>query len=382
MEQELDIKQQLAGWLSKPESVTKENAPVLKDLALLYPYFQPLHLLIAKATLQSPEQNNNLATAALHTNGQLLHHFLHHEDDGVKAEFNIIHLSAVHTNEQPELIEVAAIDEVPSEPITEHLDNGDEQEVFEEISEVDINTYKSEEPVNDLETLSADEEVDEMVRESIVSTDFFAFQESFITETVIPDQEKPDFVPMPAPEPAKQEEPIVISKYDDDQLPYTFLWWLAKTRKEHQQIFQPYAAPKRTAPQEAHKPATTQRPSELQHQYVEHIFHLQSPFNGDDEGGYTTESFRNPTKGDEIIESFIKKDPQISPPKPEQIDNENKAKKSAEDHNDLVSETLAKIYIEQMLYDKAIETYEKLVLKFPEKSRYFADLIQSIEKKI
>ena len=35
-----------------------------------------------------------------------------------------------------------------------------------------------------------------------------------------------------------------------------------------------------------------------------------------------------------------------------------------------------------MLYDKAIETYEKLSLKFPEKSRYFADLIQSIEKKI
>ncbi|WP_316817001.1 hypothetical protein [Pedobacter nyackensis] len=383
MEQELDIKQQLAGWLSKPESVTKENAPVLKDLALLYPYFQPLHLLIAKATLESPEQNNNLATAALHTNGQLLHHFLHQEDDQVKTEFNVIHLSAVQTNHQPDPIEVATIDEVPAEPLSEKLADNDEQEVFEEIAEVDINSYRSEERINDPETLSPDEEVDEMVRESIVSADFFAFQDSFIAETVIPDQEQPDFIPSPAPEPPKkQEEPIVISKYDDDQLPYTFLWWLAKTRKEHQQIFQPYAAPKRTAQQEAPKTNVTQRPGELQHQYVEHIFHLQSPFNGDEEEGYTTESFRNPTKGDEIIENFIKKDPQISPPKPEQIDNENKAKKSAEDHNDLVSETLAKIYIEQMLYDKAIETYEKLSLKFPEKSRYFADLIQSIEKKI
>lgn len=380
MEQELDIKQQLAGWLSKPESVTRENAPVLKDLALLYPYFQPLHLLIAKATLASAEQNNNLATAALYTNGQQLHHFLHGSDEEVHADFNIIHLAAAQTSNQAEPIEDSIIDEVPFEPVTEETYNNDEQEVFDEIGEVDVNAYKSTEIGNNIDTPPAIEEVDEMVIESIVSADFFAFQENFVAETVIPDQEHPDF--KATPEPSKKEEPVVISKYDDDQLPYTFLWWLAKTRKEHQQIFQPYASPKKGKQDDAEAQSTgMQRPSELQHQYVEHIFHLQSPFNSEEEG-YTTENFRNPTKGDEIIESFIKKDPQISPPKPEQIDNENKAKKSAEDANDLVSETLAKIYIEQMLYDKAIDTYEKLSLKFPEKSRYFADLIQSIEKKI
>jgi hypothetical protein len=380
VEQELDIKQQLAEWLSKPESVTRENAPVLKDLALLYPYFQPLHLLIAKATLQSPEQNNNLATAALYTNGQLLHHFLHGEHEQVQADFNVIHLSAAQNSNQPDPIESATIDEVQSEVLTEKSADVDDQEVFEEIGEVDINAYKFSEANVDPAAPAVDEEVDEMVIESIVSSDFFAFQESFITETVIPDQEQPDF--KPTLEPVKQEEPVVISKYDDDQLPYTFLWWLAKTRAAHQQIFQPYASPKKGKQDEAAHSPEMQRTSALQHQYVEHIFHLQNPFNDKDEEGYTTENFRSPTKGDEIIESFIKKDPQISPPKPEQIDNENKAKKSAEDHNDLVSETLAKIYIEQMLYDKAIETYEKLSLKFPEKSRYFADLIQSIEKKI
>jgi hypothetical protein len=380
VEQELDIKQQLAEWLSKPESVTRENAPVLKDLALLYPYFQPLHLLIAKATLQSAEQNNNLATAALYTNGQLLHHFLHGEHEQVQADFNVIHLSAAQNSNQPDPIESATIDEVQSEVLTEKSADVDDQEVFEEIGEVDINAYKFSEANVDPAVPAIDEEVDEMVIESIVSSDFFAFQESFITETVIPDQEQPDF--KPTQEPVKQEEPVVISKYDDDQLPYTFLWWLAKTRKEHQQIFQPYASPKKGKQDETPHSPEMQRTSPLQHQYVEHIFHLQNPFNDSEEEGYTTENFRSPTKGDEIIESFIKKDPQISPPKPEQIDNENKAKKSAEDHNDLVSETLAKIYIEQMLYDKAIETYEKLSLKFPEKSRYFADLIQSIEKKI
>ncbi|WEK19079.1 MAG: hypothetical protein P0Y49_20085 [Candidatus Pedobacter colombiensis] len=367
MEQELDIKQQLGVWLSAPEKISREDAPVLKDLALLYPYFQPLHLLLAKATLQGPEQNNNLATAALYTNGQLLHSLLHAPEELHTANFEVINPASDQNSSQPEPIEVSTINEVPAETTEPTEKSGadmDEQEVFEEIGEVDVKPE------------------DDLVMENIVASDFFAFQESFIAETVIPDQEDPNFRPSPLLEPAKPEEPIVISKYDDDQLPYTFLWWLAKTRAAHQQIFQPYASPRKANSNEAHKPASPQRPSELQHQYVEHIFHLQSPFNGEAEEEYTTEGFRTPSKGDEIIESFIKNDPQIGPLKPEQIDNENKAKKSAEDHNDLVSETLAKIYIEQMLYDKAIETYEKLSLKFPEKRRYFADLIQSIEKKI
>lgn len=359
MEQELDIKQQLGVWLSSPEKVSRKDAPVLKDLALLYPYFQPLHLLLAKATLQEPEQNNNLATAALYTNGQLLHTLLHAPEELNSANFEAISLAVDPISTQPEPIESATIGEVAM----------DDQEVFDEIAEVNI------------------KQEDDLVMENIVASDFFAFQESFIAETVIPDQEDPNFRPSPSPSPLPEsskleEEPIVISKYDDDQLPYTFLWWLAKTRKEHQQIFQPYASPRKVISTEGDRPAPTKKPNELQQQYVEHIFHLQSPFDEDAEEGYSTETFRATSKGNEIIESFIKNDPQISPPKPEQIDNENKAKKSAEDHNDLVSETLAKIYIEQMLYDKAIETYEKLSLKFPEKRRYFADLIQSIEKKI
>jgi hypothetical protein len=46
-----------------------------------------------------------------------------------------------------------------------------------------------------------------------------------------------------------------------------------------------------------------------------------------------------------------------------------------------VSETLAQIYIDQMLYHKAIATYKKMMLKFPEKSRYFASQIEQLEKK-
>ncbi|WP_316812791.1 hypothetical protein [Pedobacter heparinus] len=368
MEQELDIKQQLAAWLAAPEKVSGENAVLLKDLTVRYPYFQPLHLLLAKATLESPEQHSNLATAALYTNGAVLHHLLHTPEQLIQKEFTVVNL-VDPTGSQPELIDADTLDEVPADP-EEQLTDTDEQEVFEEIGEVDIKEFKQPDPSPKPE--------DDFVIENIVSSDFFAFQDNFKVEPSTEEDEAPAAA-QPV-ETVKQEEPVVVSKYDDDQLPYTFLWWLAKTRKEHQQIFQPYASPKKKETDESDQPGRQHRPSELQHQYVEHIFHIQSPFDEGEE--YTTEGFRKPAKGAEIIESFIKNDPQISPPKPEQIDNENKAKKSAEDHNDLVSETLAKIYIEQMLYDKAIETYEKLSLKFPEKSRYFADLIQSIEKKI
>jgi hypothetical protein len=63
------------------------------------------------------------------------------------------------------------------------------------------------------------------------------------------------------------------------------------------------------------------------------------------------------------------------------LDNENKARKSSEDQDELVTETLAQIYIDQMLYPKAITTYKKLMLKFPEKSRYFASQIEELEKR-
>ncbi|MBC6110057.1 DKNYY domain-containing protein [Pedobacter fastidiosus] len=260
----------------------------------------------------------------------------------------------------------------------------DEQDIFDEIGEPDENPAPQitqqvniETPNNlpgiDRHLMDLPADADSFI-ERVEHTDFFAFEQKLSTDVI---SEAPHIETVTPDEP----EVNFVSKYDDDQLPYTFLWWLAKTRKEHEQIFQPYAQPKPGVAKQQQQQKQNQERAEFQQQYVEHIFHIQTPFEvADHLAEYPSTEIKD-AKGAEIIEKFLKEDPTIKPPKPEQIDNENKAKKSAEDHYDLVSETLAKIYIEQMLYHKAIDTYKKLSLKYPEKSRYFADLIQSIEKK-
>ncbi|MGO3707417.1 MAG: hypothetical protein ACTJGD_08030 [Mesonia hippocampi] len=80
----------------------------------------------------------------------------------------------------------------------------------------------------------------------------------------------------------------------------------------------------------------------------------------------------------QLIDNFIAKNPKIVPQKDKQPTRELSFKTKPE--NRLMTETLAKVYLEQKNYQKAIQAYKILILKNPEKSGFFADQIRAIEK--
>ncbi len=219
-----------------------------------------------------------------------------------------------------------------------------------------------------------EDELDLHLKRYAAAGDYLPAEEADLPESIF----KPEIEPLASSSPeTEQKEQQKVSKYDDDKLPYSFLWWLSRTRKEHTENYQPYISFHLDTSQSIKRNTVDQ----LSTQIIENIFHLQSPVDELKDAPRTV-PFQVKRKEDYILEKFIREEPQIKAPNSDKLDNENKARKSAEDPNDLVSETLAHIYTDQMLFHKAIDTYKKLSLKFPEKSTYFADQILELEKKI
>jgi hypothetical protein len=85
----------------------------------------------------------------------------------------------------------------------------------------------------------------------------------------------------------------------------------------------------------------------------------------------------------ELINKFIIANPRIEPIKDKTyVPNDDISKPYVEEADGLVTETLAKIYINQGYYSRAMDIYEKLSLKFPEKSSYFASQIEKVKEYI
>ncbi|OYT13054.1 MAG: hypothetical protein B6I19_07075 [Bacteroidetes bacterium 4572_114] len=81
----------------------------------------------------------------------------------------------------------------------------------------------------------------------------------------------------------------------------------------------------------------------------------------------------------EIVNQFIENSPRISRSPTDFYNPVDWARNSAIDKEEVVSETLAKIYYNQGNTEKALKIYRKLSLSNPKKSSYFAALIEKIE---
>ena len=89
-------------------------------------------------------------------------------------------------------------------------------------------------------------------------------------------------------------------------------------------------------------------------------------------------------KGQEWIDNFLEKSeeqPLIASMTEEEEDETEKNEPESEEES-YFTETLAKIYVKQQRYSKALEIITRLNLKYPEKNAYFADQIRFLEKLI
>ncbi len=82
----------------------------------------------------------------------------------------------------------------------------------------------------------------------------------------------------------------------------------------------------------------------------------------------------------ELIDRFIEENPKIVPKREGTSTPLDLSASLKIDQNELMTETLARVYLEQGKYKNAIQAYRVLSLKYPEKSSFFADQIKAVEK--
>lgn len=240
----------------------------------------------------------------------------------------------------------------------------DEEEILEE------STVQEE-----VEAVDSDaKELDFLMNQGVYSTDYLIYD--LESNTAV--QEEPT-----KEEKVQAEEPEDISLYHDDLLPYSFRWWLYKTRLIHADNYQPFAPVRLPNPEPQKIDFGKLDESILEQQIKENIIHFQDPESKlSDQVKSRPIAPVIPKRSDTIIDRFIKEEPIIQPPLAEKLNTENMARQSAEDNYILVTETLANIYIEQGLIQKSIEVFKKLILKIPEKKSYFASRIEELEKNL
>lgn len=80
----------------------------------------------------------------------------------------------------------------------------------------------------------------------------------------------------------------------------------------------------------------------------------------------------------ELIDKFIADNPKIKPQK--DVPKVAIGDSVKFNNRELMTETLAKVYLEQKKFKKAIQAYKILSLKYPKKSGFFADRIKAVER--
>ena len=136
--------------------------------------------------------------------------------------------------------------------------------------------------------------------------------------------------------------------------------------------------PKDSDDQEKKKSKRKPTPADAAIDYVAYLMET--------EGEYEQDNSIPEMKGQSLIDSFINNDKGriVLNEEPEYTPQLTETPENDENTNDegYFTETLARIYIKQGRYSKALEIIRRLSLVYPKKNAYFADQIRFLEKLI
>lgn len=314
--------QQYIQWLNNPYQLTSENTAALKEIISEYPYLQSARALYLKALNQQRSflYNNELKkTAAYTTDRDVLFDYIISEDFIAYKALAIEDVHVVDENYIEFKKPEPTLDETIEKRVLDtlvYIENQDKE--TELINKID-QISKSKIEANKLEKESA------LVEEQQVSTEEVQVEEIHQLE-----------------ENLEVGKPLDFSENDK----FSFTEWLKLTsaqpiQREEEEIIDRKIEPK-----------------------TENIVEQTIPVK---------------QKQMDLIDRFIETNPKITPSKSAVVPSIN-LDRHEEEEPFYMTETLARIYLEQKKYQKAIQAYEILILKYPEKSSLFANRILDIKK--
>lgn len=310
---------ELIKYIQKPQALEKSSVEQLQKLVADFPYFQSAHMLLSIASKKwdpAAYQQSLKKTAIVSNNRSHLFHLIH----SLENEDALVVAS-----------ETPVADPVPISQVEKEQAVKVESDILKAV-EIATEPAVSSEPVVD--KIAGKKSPEEILEKEIEKQVVVAFVEKEILK--VPELEDP-----------------VTSR----ETPESFGDWLTYLKKNNGQSYEQI--------EEQANTELAKKQSQKSEKAKEEVVKVQA----------------RKEKNKSIIDRIIETNPGIIRQKEEQkfYAADHKAKESLLENEHLVTETLARIYALQGSVNKAVRAYEILSLKYPQKSAYFAGLIQKLK---
>jgi len=360
--------------VKNPALATADELPLLREVERGYPYFQSVKVLLVKALHYEGDiafDKTLKRVAATIPDRRRLFEVIHPDESAERRveKEEVSEEREVSSEEITPEIEETPIAETPAvveEPVVETPTVVEqlvaEEKPVEPVAEEPRVTAIKPIIISEERELKSENEIGERREEIPVMEETVA--EEVKPEPVVEDS-LPAFVPeidylsLLASEPAKEQQPLLESIVETEEEP--------------------------VIAEEAAKVVVEVKPLEVPPSNLSFgdWLHFIKDHTVPQAEAITKEQKAEAEKPDpnELINKFIAAEPRIVPQKAEFFSPANASRKSMMDDEEIVSETLAKVYAAQGNIPKAIRIYEKLSLLNPEKSTYFAAQIEFLKQK-